>query len=187
LIRSFRKISQDRSKYGIEFQLSPLSTATGGAVRITKAEEYGLRLVMALAIDGGQLTIRELGERESLPETTVAKVIAHLRRAGIVDAERGRNGGYILSEAPASLTLARVVEAFDEKMYDPGFCDRMSPSGGACARADSCGLRPVWRSLSDVIANYLAGITIADVLQQASPRPIAIAPNGGWTPATVTS
>lgn len=146
-------------------------------MKITRAEEYGLRLVMTLAVNGGQLSIRELGELEGLPETTVAKVVARLRRADIVDAARGRRGGYSLAMTPEDLTLARVVEAFDDRMFDPGFCDRMTPGDGACARSATCGLRPVWRSLSDVVAGFLEGITVADVLHQTDAHPISIAPH----------
>jgi Rrf2 family protein len=133
-------------------------------VRITKFEEYGVRLVVRLASDGGQLTIRELAEREGIPEATVAKVIAKLRRSAVVRAERGRNGGYELTEAADRLTVAQVVEAFDDRLYDPGFCDRMAPGESSCSRASGCGLRPMWRGLTAVIGNFLAGITVADLL-----------------------
>jgi len=129
---------------------------------------------MSLAVDGGQLSIRELADREGLPEPTVAKVIARLRKAGVVDAERGRNGGYQLSAPAEDLTLARVVEAFDETMFDSDFCARMTPGSGPCARAEKCTLRPVWRSLSDVVASFLDGITVADVLRRTEPSPIPI-------------
>lgn len=138
-------------------------------MRITKSEEYGLRLVIRLATDGGRLTIRELADAERIPEPTVAKVVGRLRGAGVVHAERGRNGGYSLTTPAEEMTVARVVEAFDERMYDPAFCDRMSPGDAACARAGNCGLRPVWRGLSTVIGEFLAGITVADVLTGAPP------------------
>ena len=133
-------------------------------MRITKFEEYGLRLVLRLAAAGGQLAIRELAERERIPEPTVAKVIARLRSAGLVRASRGRNGGYALAEPASSISIARIVDAFDERLYDPGFCDRMAPGETACSRASSCGLRPVWRGLTAVVGDFLAGITVADVL-----------------------
>ena len=138
-------------------------------MRITKSEEYGLRLVMRLAESGSQLTIRELAENEALPEPTVAKVIGRLRRAGVVDSERGRNGGYSLTLSAAEITVARVVEAFDERVYDPGFCERMSPGDEACAHSTACGLRPVWRGLTAVIGDFLAGITVADVIAGGPP------------------
>ena len=136
-------------------------------MRISKTEEYGLRLVMSLAVAGRQLTIRDLAEREGLPEATVAKVVARLRESGLVEAERGRNGGYLLVEPADRLTLARIVEAFDETMFDGGFCSRMTPDGAACSRADGCGLRPVWHSLTELVSGYLAGITVADVVGAA--------------------
>jgi DNA-binding IscR family transcriptional regulator len=68
-----------------------LSIPEGAVVRVSKSEEYGIRLVMSLALSGSQLTIRELAEREGLPDTTVAKVVGRLRRAGLVEAERGRD------------------------------------------------------------------------------------------------
>ena len=48
--------------------------------------------MLRLAADGGRLNIRELAQLEAIPEATVAKVISKLRRAGLVCAERGRNG-----------------------------------------------------------------------------------------------
>ncbi len=138
-------------------------------MRISKAEEYGVRLVMTLAVEGGQLTIRELAEREKLPETTVAKIVGQLRRAGVVNAERGRNGGYELAGTADSVTLAQVVEAFDDHMFDAAFCDRMSPGHLQCSRASRCGLQPVWRSLSELVAGFLAGITVADIIRSTTP------------------
>ena len=134
-------------------------------MRVTKAEEYGVRLVMRLATSGRQLTVREIAESERLPETTVAKVIAELRRAGVVDAERGRNGGYCLAVAPDELTLAGIVAAFDEPLYDHGFCERYGPEGLPCVRSSACGLRPVWRGLTAVVSQFLSQITVADLLR----------------------
>ena len=131
---------------------------------VSKSEEFGLRLVMSLARSGGRLNIRELAALEQLPETTVAKVVGRLRRAGVVEAERGRNGGYSLTRSADQITLARVVEAFGHRLYDGAFCERMSP-GGDCAHTATCELRPVWSGLGAVIGNFLAGITVADVIR----------------------
>ncbi len=145
-------------------------------MRVTKAEEYGLRLVIRLASEGGQLTIRELADQEHLPEATVAKVVGRLRHAGVVTAERGRNGGYALTHPADQITIARVVEAFDERIYDPAFCDRMSPGNESCAHSTSCGLRPVWRGLTAVIGDFLAGITVADVVHGGAPSTDTLLP-----------
>ena len=138
-------------------------------MRITKHEEFGLRLVTSIARSGGQLNIRELAEHEGLPEATIAKVVARLRRAGLLAAERGRNGGYSLTRAAETITLSQVVGAFGNKIYDADFCGRMN-SGESCAHEASCGLRPVWNGLGEVIGNFLDGYTVDDVVRSSSPR-----------------
>lgn len=132
-------------------------------MRISKHEELGLRLVTSLARGGGQLSIRELADSEGLPEATIAKVVARLRRAGLTEAERGRNGGYSLTRPPQRITLAEVLAAFDDRLFASDYCARMN-GGERCVHDDGCGLRPVWRDLSALIGGYLTRITIADVM-----------------------
>jgi len=141
----------------------------GSWVRITKHEEFGLRLVTSIARSGGQLNIREMAEYEGLPEATIAKVVARLRRAGLLAAERGRNGGYSLTRAADSITLADVVGAFGNEIYDAGFCVRMN-AGESCAHEASCGLRPVWNGLGEVIGNFLDGYTVGDIVRSTRPK-----------------
>jgi Rrf2 family protein len=118
---------------------------------------------MALAASGDQLTIRELAEREQLPDTTVAKIVGRLRRAGLVEAVRGRNGGYTLTRSADEISLADVVSAFEAQVFASDFCHTMSPGDGICARSADCGLRPVWRGLRNVIGNFLESISVADI------------------------
>jgi cysteine desulfurase len=137
-------------------------------VRVSKSEEYGLRLVMSLAVSGDQLTTRELAEREDLPDTTVAKIVGRLRRAGLVEAVRGRNGGYTLTRPADEISLADVVNALEAEVFSSDFCRTMSPGDGPCAKSVGCGLKPVWRGLGAVIGNFLDGITVADLVAGGS-------------------
>jgi Rrf2 family iron-sulfur cluster assembly transcriptional regulator len=142
----------------------------GAEVRVSKAEEYGMRLIMSLADEGSQMTIHDLAERELIPEPTVAKVVGHLRRAGLVAAARGRNGGYTLARPASGISLASIVDAFGESFHDTSICNRMQTGGRSCGRSASCGLRPVWSSLAELIGDHLAGITIADVIDREPGR-----------------
>jgi len=119
---------------------------------------------MSLAVSGDQLTIRELAGREDLPDTTVAKIVGRLRRAGLVEAVRGRNGGYTLTRSADEISLAHVVGAFEAEVFSSDFCHTMSPGNGPCAKSAGCGLKPVWRGLRSVIGNFLDGITVADIV-----------------------
>ena len=139
-------------------------------MRISKNEELGLRLVASLAREGGQLSIRELADGEGVPEATIAKVVARLRRAGLAEAERGRNGGYSLTRPPHRITLAEVLGAFDDRLFGSDYCTRMN-GGARCVHDDGCGLRPVWQDLGAMIGSYLTGLTVADVVGGAAAAP----------------
>ncbi len=151
-------------------------------MRVSKSEEYGLRLVMSLAVSGAQLTIRELAEREDLPDTTVAKIVGQLRRAGLVEAVRGRNGGYTLTRPADEISLGTVVSAFEAEVFSSDFCQTMSPGSRPCIKSAGCGLKPVWRGLRSVIGNFLDGITVADIVAGGAGSrdrllPVAATPN----------
>ena len=67
-------------------------------MKITAQEEYGLRCLLRLAqSESGSLTLPEVAAAEGLSVAYVAKLMAVLRHAGILDSVRGRSGGYTLA------------------------------------------------------------------------------------------
>jgi Rrf2 family protein len=137
-------------------------------LRITKAEEQAVRLVMRLAIEGEQMTLAEMAEREHLPEPTVAKLLGLLRRGGVVDAIRGRNGGYVLAGPPAGISTAQVLRALGGEPAPEHSCVTDPVNGADCPRQDDCGLRAVWRHLQERVTEMLEKTSIADLLRVES-------------------
>jgi Rrf2 family protein len=133
-------------------------------LRITKAEEQAVRLVMRLAASGHRMTLATLARRERLPEPTVAKLLGLLRRGGVVAAERGRNGGYRLAEPPQAISTARVIKAVGGEPVQGAAC-AAPESVPDCPRWQDCGLRSVWRHLEDQVTRLLEGTTVADLLE----------------------
>ena len=134
-------------------------------LRITKAEDQAVRLVMQLATSGEQLTLGQLSEREALPEPTVAKLLGLLRRGGVVEAIRGRHGGYVLSRDPTEIPVAEVLRALGANPVNDHPCVESPINGGDCPRTGDCGLRAVWRHLQDQVNNLLEQTTMADLLR----------------------
>jgi len=133
-------------------------------LRITKAEDQAVRLVMQLADTGKQMTLGQLAECEGLPEPTVAKLLGQLRRGGVVSAIRGRHGGYILADEPKNISAAQVMRALGSEPAPDHPCVADPQSGGDCPRTGDCGLRAVWRHLQIQVAALLDNTSIADLL-----------------------
>jgi Rrf2 family protein len=133
--------------------------------RVTRAEEQAVRLSMRLAAVREQVTLAQLAQAEDLPEPTVAKLLNMLRRGGVVEAVRGRHGGYALAGTPEGISAGKVIRAVsgaDVFEYPCGSPDE-SPD---CGRTDDCGLRPVWRHLGQRVEEVLEQTSLADLLRK---------------------
>lgn len=135
--------------------------------RISKAEEQALRLTMRLASARAQQTLGELAEAEELPEPTVAKLLGQLRRGGVVEAVRGRNGGYVLAGPPEETSAASILQSVATRPPFGYPCqDKQDPAD--CTWSRDCGLRPVWRLLEQRVMQVLETTTVADMLTRES-------------------
>ena len=134
--------------------------------RVTRAEEQAVRLTMRLAIAGGQVTLASLAGAEQLPEPTVAKLLGMLRRGGVVDAVRGRHGGYVLADRPESISAASVIRSISGDLVFSYPCGDAEGDMMDCPRTGDCGLRPVWQHLGERVAEVLEQTSVADLLKR---------------------
>ena len=136
-------------------------------MKISPGEEYGLRCLLQLARayeGGGSLTLQEIANREGLPVPNTAKLLRRLRLAGIVISERGRTGGYILSQPPEQVTLAEVLHALDGPVFQPGKdCSTYAGSEENCVNRGDCSVRSLWSALEDLVRGALEKVTLADL------------------------
>ena len=83
----------------------------------TKAE-YGVRLLVELGrarADGGPETpvsLKAIAERDNLPLAYLERIVALLKRAGLVESTRGAHGGHRLARDPE---LAKRLWALSEE------------------------------------------------------------------------
>ncbi|MCK9995677.1 MAG: Rrf2 family transcriptional regulator [Candidatus Krumholzibacteria bacterium] len=132
--------------------------------RVSRAEEQAVRLIMRLAALGEKLTLSDLAEAEDLPEPTVAKLLGMLRRGGVVEAVRGRNGGYILADLPERTSAGSVIRSISGEQVFEYPCSE-SGNRADCPRTEDCGLRPVWQHLGNRVSEVLEQTSIADLLR----------------------
>ncbi len=132
--------------------------------KISKAEEQAMRLTLRLAATGQQQTLADLALAEDLPEPTVAKVLGQLRRAGVVDAVRGRHGGYVLAGKPEEVSTRRVLNSVGPESIAGTPCPNHPEV--PCPRNSDCGLRSVWQHLEKTLSEVLEHTTIADLLEK---------------------
>ena len=83
-----------------------------GAVRISAKEDYALRAALELAIaDGGPLTREQIAQSQGIPNAFLQNILIEMRKAELVEAQRGRDGGFRLARPASSISVADVVRA----------------------------------------------------------------------------
>jgi len=139
-------------------------------MKLTSQEEYGLRCLVRLAHQPeGFGTIQEIARGEALTPAYVAKLMGVLRRAGLVRASRGHNGGYSLARPAEAIDLSEVLIALGGRLYSAEFCPShagvSTASGGACAHNGNCSIRPVLVGLDKLVHDALARITLRSLVR----------------------
>jgi Rrf2 family protein len=135
-------------------------------MKISAHEEYGLRCLVQLAraeADGESLTLNQIADREGLSSANAGKLMWILVKAGLVQSQRGANGGYTLARPAAEIRLNEVIRILDEDTVDQ-FCKSHTGVLDACIHTSDCGIRPVIVGLHEIVQNALAEITLAELI-----------------------
>ena len=135
-------------------------------MKISAHEEYGLRCLVQLARaepDGESLTLNQIADREGLSTANAGKLMWILVKAGLVQSQRGANGGYTLARPAAEIRLNEVIRILDEDTVDQ-FCKSHTGVLDACIHTSDCGIRPVIVGLHEIVQNALAEITLAELI-----------------------
>ncbi|MEA2437066.1 MAG: Rrf2 family transcriptional regulator, cysteine metabolism repressor [Thermoleophilaceae bacterium] len=82
---------------------------------ITSKSPYAVRALAELARSGGAapVPIGEIARRRDIPVQFLEGLFATLRRAGILQSQRGVKGGYSFARPPEELTVLEIVEALE--------------------------------------------------------------------------
>ena len=79
---------------------------------LTRAGTIALRALVELARSQGcVLSGPELAKRQELPEARLEQILLQLRQAHLIEARRGRRGGYRLTRRADDLSVQEVLDA----------------------------------------------------------------------------
>ena len=79
--------------------------------------DYALRAVVELAAAAGgpdkPVTADALAQAQGIPPKFLESILLQLRRGGVVNAQRGPEGGYWLARPAEAISLAEVIRVID--------------------------------------------------------------------------
>ncbi len=135
---------------------------------LSKKTRYAIVALTSLAREYGKgpVQIREIAEREKIPQSFLENILLELRKLGILGSKLGRSGGYYLLRKPSDVNLAEVVRHFEgtialmycvsEKAYQP--CE-------FCRDEASCAIRKVFKEIRDTSYDILSRTTLESLVK----------------------
>ncbi len=149
-------------------------------MRVTAAVDYAVRAVLELArlAEGERLKGDAIAERQGVSFGFVERLLADLRRSGIVASHRGHQGGYWLAKPAADITVADVIRAVEGPLAD---VHGTSPEA-LDFPGQSAICRDLWVATRSALRSVLEGVTFADLAAGDLPPALSalIADDEAW-------
>lgn len=126
---------------------------------LSTTADHALRAVLYLSRfpPGTRVPADEIADATGAPRNYLAKTLHALVRSGVVSSARGPLGGFALAIPAEVLTVARVVDPFDEPRAHP----RCMLGRHPCSSLTPCAVHVRWTEVLEARRGPLAKTTIA--------------------------
>ncbi len=135
-------------------------------VRISAKEDYAVRAALQLALaDGGPLKREQIAQAQEIPTAFLQNILIELRHAEVVEAQRGREGGFRLARPADQISVADVVRAVSGPLATIRGIRPPAVEYNESAEP----LKEVWVALRTNIRAILEHVTLADLAANRLP------------------
>ncbi|MDF2542069.1 MAG: hypothetical protein K0S47_1787 [Herbinix sp.] len=137
-------------------------------MKLSTKGRYGLRAVLDLAVhtEDEAVALSQIAERQGISINYLEQLIAKLKKAGIVNAIRGAQGGYVLALPAEDISVGAILRALEGDL-NPVDCAETGSGDTGCSKSDSCVTKYVWKRISDSINTAVDGIMLSELVAES--------------------
>src|SRR5687767_2167242 len=139
---------------------------------LSQRTRYTIRALLHLADRYGQgpVHLGEIAREQNIPAKFLTVMLSSMRRAGLVDTMRGREGGYWLAKPPHEISYGEIVRLTRGSLGLLPCASRFAyvPCKN-CITEDKCRLHRAMLLVRDETARILDGLTLADPVSGVEP------------------
>ena len=151
-------------------------------MRVTAKVDYAVRAGAELAAASGEGPVKgeRIAQSQQIPLKFLENILLELKHAGLVQSQRGAEGGYWLAQPPEEISLADVIRAVEGPIANvrgerPEHVEYPGAAGP---------LREVWIAVRGNLRAVLETVTLADVASGQLPDKVSriAADPDAWEP-----
>ena len=150
-------------------------------MRVSAKADYAVRATLQLAAAAdGPVKGETIAEAQDIPLRFLENILAELRHAGLVQSQRGAEGGYWLARKPSEVKIADSIRAVEGPLASV----RSERPEELDYQGVAEPLRDVWIALRANIRGVLELVTLADVVDRDLPPSVVKLTKGDevWEP-----
>jgi Rrf2 family protein len=150
-------------------------------MRVSAKADYAVRAALQLAsAPDGPVKGETIAKAQDIPLRFLENILAELRHAGLVQSQRGAEGGYWLARKPSEVKIADIIRAVDGPLASV----RSERPEELDYQGVAEPLRDVWIALRANIRDVLELVTLADVVERDLPPSVVKLTKGDevWEP-----
>jgi len=129
-------------------------------MRVSAGCDYACRALLELSLHWPKkepLRLRDISEKQDIPCKYLAQLLIQLRKLGLVQSVRGKDGGYNLAKSPAEIKLGEVIR----EISGPLLPRANYQEGGKLVFIN------IWKEVESSMAMILDKVTFEDIVEKA--------------------
>ena len=135
------------------------------APMLSQRTRYAIRALLHLAdrFGKGPVQLTEIAAAQNIPPKFLTVILSEMGRAGLVDTQRGKDGGYWLARRPAEISYGDVIRLTRGSLALVPCASRLAyePCKN-CVTQEQCRIHWVMLKVRDETAEILDGIRLSD-------------------------
>ena len=137
-------------------------------MKISTTVRYGVRALCELASQKNNepMQIRDIACNQDLTPRYLEQIFHKLKKSGLINAHRGRKGGYYLLRDPAKITVGDIVKSL-EGPIELVPCSNLKDSNKMCLRENYCSTSILWKEAGEKISRYFDSVSLKDLCQKS--------------------
>jgi len=143
---------------------------------LSQRTRYTIRALLHLADRHGEgpVQLAEIAASQNIPPKFLTVMMSSMRRAGLVESLRGREGGYWLAREPDKITYGEIVRLTRGSLGLLPCAARLAyRKCENCITEEQCRLRAAMLMVRDETARILDHLTLADPMPDEEPKSVA--------------
>ena len=138
-------------------------------MKLSTKGKYGLRAFIDLAASGeGQpVSILSIAQRQEISISYLEKLMAMLKKAGLVESVRGVTGGYTVARPMDEISVGDVLRALEGDLAPVECAGIESGQASQCSGSSQCVSKIVWKRINDSINDTVDSIYIGELVRES--------------------